>query len=338
MTAATLGRVAARVQPQRAAGAAALAAGAIAPFVCAAAIGEFGNTVLVQVAIAMITVAGLHALVHWAGQLSLAHAALMGIGAFVTARANGDFGVPLPLAVLTGVGASVIASAAIGVPALRIRGFALAIATLAFSFAASRWLFVQPWLVPQEAGVPLRTDSLLGFRLDRSSELIIPVGLLAVAVLWLTHAVSASSFGRALRLSAHDDEVAASFGIDVAAHKLAAFMFAGACAGLAGALTLLSIGRLGPGAFPLTDSVQYLSAVLLGGAGPAWGSVQAAAVFAGVPAYARGLGRYVDLVGPLAVVVVVVLSPSGLNGLARSLRERLSVRSVPTAPEDGGAR
>lgn len=56
-----------------------------------------------------------------------------------------------------------VASLAIGLPALRIRGLALAITTLAFAFAATRWLFVQPWLVPQVSGIPPRDGRLFGF-------------------------------------------------------------------------------------------------------------------------------------------------------------------------------
>ena len=77
----------------------ALAIALAIPFLCAWRLSEFGNTVVVQMAIGILIAAGLHVLVHWAGQISLAQVALMGVGAFVTARANADFGVPLPLAV-----------------------------------------------------------------------------------------------------------------------------------------------------------------------------------------------------------------------------------------------
>ena len=58
------------------------------PFLCAWRLSEFGNTVVVQMAIGILIAAGLHVLVHWAGQISLAQVALMGVGAFVTARAS----------------------------------------------------------------------------------------------------------------------------------------------------------------------------------------------------------------------------------------------------------
>jgi len=314
-----------------------VAIGLVIPFLCAWRLSEFGNTVVVQMCIGMLTAAGLHVLVHWAGQISLAQVALMGVGAFVTARANADFSVPLPLAVVLGMAGAVVASMAIGLPALRIRGLALAIITLAFAFAASRWLFLQHWLVPQISGIPLRDDRLLGFDITQSRQLVIPVGLVCVGVVALTHYLGKSTLGRSLRMVAHDEEVAAASGIGVPAHKLLAFSYAAACAGLAGAFTVISIGRVGPQAFPVNKAVLYLSAVLLGGAGPVFASLRAAAGFAAFPVLFRGLGHYIDVVGPLAILAVVIASPSGLNGLDRALHERLARRHAPVpVPVSGG--
>jgi branched-chain amino acid transport system permease protein len=314
------------------------ALGVAVPFLCAWRLSEFGNTVVVQMAIGVLTAAGLHVLVHWAGQISLAQVALMGVGAFVTARANAHFSVPLPLAVLLGVAGAVVASLAIGLPALRIRGLALAITTLAFAFAASRWLFIQHWLVPQVSGIPLHDNRLFGFDITQSKQLVIPLGLVCVGVVAVTHHLGKSALGRSLRMVAHDEEVAAATGIGVPAHKLFAFTYAAACAGLAGSFTVISIGRVGPGAFPVNKAVLYLSAVLLGGPGPVFASLRAAAGFAAFPVLFRSLGRFIDLIGPLAILAVVIASPAGLNGLDRALHEKLARRhaAVPAHVSGGG--
>jgi len=309
-----------------------LAVGLVAPFICARVFSEFADTVLVQVVIAMITVAGLHLLVHWTGQISLAQVALMGVGALVTARANADFNVPLPGAILLGVLGAVVASLAIGLPALRIRGFALAIVTLAFAFAATRWLFLRPWLAPQASGLPIADHRLFGADITQSRQLIIPIGLAGVGVVALTTRLGASPLGRSLRMVARDEEVAAAYGIGVAAHKLFAFLFAAACAGLAGAFTVISIGRVGPGAFPVSRSVLYLAAVLFGGPGPLVGPLQAAAGFAAFPVLFRSLGRYVDLIGPLSILLVVTVTPDGINGMAHMLETALARRRHGSGP------
>jgi ABC-type branched-subunit amino acid transport system permease subunit len=234
-----------------------------------------------------------------------------------------------------GVGAAVVASLAIGLPALRIRGLALAITTLAFSFAATRWLFLQPWLVPQISGVPFRQTSLLGFDITQSRELVIPAGVCAVAVVALTTLIGSSAAGRAFRMVSHDEEVASSYGISVPTQKLLAFLYAGACAGLAGAFTALSIGRVGTPSFPVSRNIVYLSMVLLGGPGPVWGSLQAAATFAVIPIVAVGLGQYVDLLGALAILAVVVVSPAGINGLSHTLETFIASRFHSSASAKG---
>jgi branched-chain amino acid transport system permease protein len=147
-----------------------------------------------------------------------------------------------------------------------------------------------------------------------------------VAVVALTHRLGTSTLGRSLRMVAHDEEVASSYGIGVPAHKLLAFSYAAACAGLAGAFTVISIGRVGPPTFAVNRSVLYLSAVLLGGPGPVFASLRAGAGFAAFPVLLRGLGRYIDLVGPLAILLVVIVSPAGLNGLDQALHHKLAQR------------
>jgi branched-chain amino acid transport system permease protein len=312
----------------------AIAVGLVLPFVFSRAFGEYGNTLVVNAAIAMLVVAGLHVLVHWAGQISIAQVAFMGVGAFVTTRANTALNLPLLLSILCGVGAAVVASLAIGLPALRIRGLALAITTLAFSFAATQWLFLQPWLVPQVSGVALDDSSLLGFDITQSKELVIPVGIATVAVLALTSFIGSSALGRSLRMVSHDEEVALSYGISVPVQKLIAFLYAGGCAGLAGAFTVLSIGRVGPPSFPFGRSIVFLSSVLLGGPGVIWGSMQAAAGLAVIPFVAVGLGQYVDLLGALGIIAVVVVSPAGLNGLSHQLNHLIASRLHPRAKEE----
>ena len=154
----------------------------------------------------------------------------------------------------------------------------------------------------------------------------------------ITHHLGQSALGRSLRLVAHDEEVAAATGISVASHKLLAFSYAAACAGLAGAFMVISIGRVGPQAFPVGKAILYLSAVLLGGPGPVFQSLQAAAGFSAFPVWFRGLGHYIDVIGPLAILAVVIASPAGLNGLHQRLHHALTRRrhAVPAATVSGG--
>jgi len=275
--------------------------------------GEYGNSVVIGACISIIVVTGLHVLVQWGGQVSLGQAVFVAVGAFVTARANASFGVPLPLSVLAGIAAAVVASAIVGIPALRVRGFTLAIVTFALGYAAQNWLFLQSWLLPSSTGLPLRATSLIGFSIENSSQLVVPVVVITAVVVAITVRIGRSSLGQSMRVVAFDEEVAASYGLSVSGHKLAAFLFAGACAGLAGALTVISIGEAGATVFPVSLSITYISAVLLGGRGPVWGSVVAGGGLGAIPILLSGLGNWIDLIGPLAIILVVRTFPGGLN-------------------------
>lgn len=299
-------------------------------------VGEYGNSVVVAAGIAMIVATGLHVLVQWAGQISLGQIAFVGIGAFVTAGLDSRAGVPLPLAMVAGVAAATLASVAVGLPALRIRGFPLAITTLAFGFAAERWLFRQAWLSGESTGVGIDSRSLFGFEVQSSRELVIPVTVLVIAVVALAARIGSSAVGRGLRMMAADEQVAASYGVNVGLYKFSAFLFAGGCAGLAGCIWVLSLGRVGSAGFSPSLSILYVAAVLLGGPGPVTGSLAPAAGLAVFPILAGGLGKYTALIGPLAILVNVTTLPGGVNELNRRIHDGI-VRVLHRSARRGGA-
>jgi len=287
----------------------------------AAAANDFWASVLVTVSFTCMVVAGLHLLVQWAGQLSLGQVAFVGVGAFATATANGQIGLPLPLAILVGPLAAGLASAVVGLPALRIRGLELAIVTFAAGFAADRWLFRQDWFTGEFGIGRLRDTSLFGFDLSDVQQLVVPVAVIAFVVAATTAALGASGFGRALRLIAVDEQVASSYGINVGVHKFVAFLYAGVCAGLGGAgLALLQAQGLAAQSFPPQQSVVYLSAVLLGGAGPVVGSLAAGGLLAAAPILWGGtVGRYLDLIAALALFLTIRTFRGGINDIVRHL-------------------
>ena len=126
------------VRPGRAAGAA--AAALVVAWSCT--LSPVRLSVLVGVAATAIAALGLDILVARSGQLSLAHAAFLGVGAF-TALNVGGHGGPWPLALAAAVGAGAFAATLAGLPSLRIRGLQVAITTLAFQVAAENFLFTR---------------------------------------------------------------------------------------------------------------------------------------------------------------------------------------------------
>ena len=168
---------------------------------------------------------GLVVVMGWTGQIALAHVAFMGIGAYVTNWLFTDVGLPWALALLLAAVLAAVIGGLIGYPAARLRGFYLAIATLAFAELIFR-LFIE--LEPVTGGItgtPIEMIGLFGMDEERS-HWYIALGL-AVVIFWSVARLGATVFGRCLR-TVRDAEVATgSLGISATVYKLAAFALSG---------------------------------------------------------------------------------------------------------------
>src|SRR4051794_2145794 len=186
-------------------------------------------SILVGVMATAIAALSLDILVGRAGQLSLAHAALLGIGAFTTVNIGGQ-GAAWPLALLGAMAVTAIVTTIAGLPSLRIRGLQIAIVTLAVQDAAERWAFSKESITGGTHSLPrpgfIETD----VRLYYFGLALLGLALLARLRLGGTRA------GRAL-LAVRDIELRANaFGIEPGPTKLLAYTISGALVGMAGAL------------------------------------------------------------------------------------------------------
>lgn len=300
-------------------------------------VGDEGAAIMIHAAAAICIVVGLHALIHWSGQISLGHMMLVGVGGFATANVAVEQQWPLPAAVLAGAVAATGFSMVIGLPARRIRGFSLAITTLAAATAADAWLFRQEWLVGGPLGMLMTDTEMLGRDTVEPTEFALPALVIAGALSVLTAWLGRSGTGRASRLVAADDEVAASYGVSPGGHRFAAVLYSGFCAGLGGAILTLELGRASAEMFPADESIVYVAAVLLGGPGRVWGSVAAAVFLVGFPEV-LDFGRYANLVSAVALVLAVRFAPGGLNEGREHIAHRLSGRRAARADAAGDAR
>ncbi|MGK5631193.1 ABC transporter permease subunit, partial [Streptomyces sp. URMC 123] len=258
------------------------------------------------------------------GQLSLGQAAYAGLGALFTALlAAGRFpGLPA-LPELPALACAVVLVAPLGLltgwPAIRRHGLALALATLAFGVAVSRFVFVQPYAT---AGLGLGRPA--GFGDDRAYyalELLVLGGALAAVV-----ALRRGRAGRALAAMRDHEAGAAAAGVPVPALKLAAFVAGAALAALGGGLLGMGLRAFDPNAYDPVRGLLWFAAVLVLGADSLLGAMAAAALLVGLDAGARG-GVAAAVIGVLAVLLGRF--PEGLAGAARSALRR-AVR--PRAP------
>lgn len=272
---------------------------------------------------------GLMLLVGFTGQVSLGHAAFLGIGAYAHAYFTGQ-GMPFLLSMpLSGLIAG-IAGILIGVPALRMSGVYLAIATLAFGIIVEH-IFISWESVTQGfRGMPVPRPEIFGYVLE--GEVGFYLLCLAVLILVLLGAnnLLRSPTGRAW-VAIRDSEIAAqSMGVNLAYYKTSAFAVSAFVTGLAGALFAHKIGYLAPDIFSIILSIQLLLLVVVGGLGSLYGAVFGA-VFVGLlpvaiallrdylPAQiARQPGLEPGLFG-LILVLFILFEPQGLYGRFRKI-------------------
>ena len=221
-------------------------------------------------------------LVGYTGLVSLGHAAFLGIGAYAHAFFL-QHGMPWVASVVLAVLITTASGLVVGLPALRMTGIYLAIATLAFSVIIqevfSRWESVTHGF----AGMPVAKPVIFGvpFEDDRSFYYLCLFFL--VLALWLTRNLLRSPTGRAW-IAIRDSEIAAqSMGVNLAIYKSMAFAYSAALMGLAGALFAHKIAYLAPDIFTILLSIQFLLLVIVGGLGSLHGAVFGAIFVALLP-------------------------------------------------------
>ncbi len=218
-------------------------------------------------------------LVGWAGQVSMGNFAIVGVTAFLTARWAGEHGWNVvDMLVVTGViGAA--ASLAIGLPALRVRGLTLAVATLGLAVIAPDWLLQQHWLAGPTPFTTVVNPTTL---LPRLGHINTPADLyyvvLAVLILALASATSLrrSAAGRVIIAVRDNERAASSFGIKPATVKLRVLAVSGSVAASAGVFWALAWQSLSPVQFPADVSIAILALPVIGGIGSLSGTVAAA--------------------------------------------------------------
>ncbi|MEU7280525.1 ATP-binding cassette domain-containing protein [Streptomyces sp. NPDC045431] len=261
------------------------------------------------------------------GQISLGQAAYAGLGALFTALlAAGRFpGLPR-LPELTALVVAVVLVAPLGLltgwPAIRRRGLALALATLAVGVAVSRFVFAQPYATAGLA--PARPAGFASDRAYYALELV----LLASALL-LVAAMRRGRTGRALAALRDHEAGASAAGVPVPALKVLAFVAGAALAALGGGLLAMGLRAFDPAAYDPVRGLLWFAAVLVLGADSLLSPLAAAALLVGLDAGARG-GAAAALIGLLAALTSRV--PPLMSLLPSAPRRQAPPEGVPRAP------
>src|SRR6266850_4445718 len=211
--------------------------------------------------LSLMTLAG------YTGLVSLGHAAFLGIGAYAHVFFAHDLKMPWVLSVALATAVTAAAGVLVGLPALRMTGVYLSIATLAFALIIqevfTRWDRVTGGLKGKAVDKPVLFG--VSFANDLAFYFLC-LGVL-IGALWLTANVLRSPTGRAW-VAIRDSEIAArSMGVNLAVYKTMAFAYSAGLMGIAGALFAHKIGFLAPDIFSVLLSIQFLLMVVVGGLG-----------------------------------------------------------------------
>jgi branched-chain amino acid transport system permease protein len=292
---------------------------------------SLGTTLLINI----LLVASLDLLVGWTGLPSLAHGAFFGIGAYTSGILSTAAGWSPWFGTLAAVAAGALGAALIGIPTLRLRGHAFAMATLGFNAIVST-IFVG-WV--SMTGGP---NGLIGVPAYAFGSLALDTPALFYPLAWVVSGIvlfalfnlARSRPGRSLRAIASGDIAAACSGVPVFRYKLTVFMFASALAALAGALYVHQNNFASPDTFSFSTSVLLLVMVSVGGSGRRFGPVFGALVYTLLPELLHGFDDVEMLVVGLAMVVVVGFVPGGISQGVGGLVARLRGHRMAHAKED----
>jgi branched-chain amino acid transport system permease protein len=277
---------------------------------------------------------GLMLLVGYTGQISLGHAAFLAAGAYTEALLQGA-GVPFVVSLVCAALFSAVVGVIVGLPALRLKGIYLAIATLAFNVIVEEIITRWESVTGGSSGKMLKAIDLFGYRLaSQESFYYLCLALTALSCLALINLLR-SPTGRAF-VAIRDSEISAScMGINLARYKTMSFALSAALTGVGGALYAHKVGFISPEQFTLIQSIELVTIVIIGGVGSLHGAVLGAAFIIVLPqAISIAKGWLPDslpqaglqsIVFGLVLVGFIIFEPYGLYGRWLKIRTYFDV-------------
>lgn len=280
----------------------------------------------------------------YVGQVSLMQMTFAGVGGFFTAKLAYNLGVPFPLPIICSAIIVALVGALLGLPALRVRGLALAVVTLGASITIDAIVFQNQSWAGGQSGVQLPSPALGGFSLDPFLHpmrygMLCLVGLVISAV--AVSNLRRSGAGRRMLAVRSNERAAAVAGINVRAVKLQAFTISSVIAAIGGGLLAYSnpFLVLGTGQFAAMPSITLLTVAYIGSIASISGAILAGLVSTGGILYVAlsgisGFDNWYVLVSGIGLIWVVMQQPDGVAVYHQRLMQHLvkRLRRSPTEP------
>ena len=294
---------------------------------------------LIQIGYYGIAALGLNILVGFTGQISLGHSAFFGLGAFSSAWLNNRFGIPvffcIPLAGLMTTAVGMI----VGIPAARLKGLYLAIATLASQFILMDFFARADWFTGGSSGALADSFSIFGYAVtgDRAYYYVVLAWMVIMYVMAAN--LMRTRDGRAL-VAVRDHYLSAEvMGINLAKYRILSFGISSFYAGVGGALFAHYLSFVSVEGFDLLLSITFLGMIIIGGLGSIMGALMGTAFmvllpevmtmivgllqqtsWGQTPAVSQGLPYFREMAIGLAIVLFLIFEPDGLAHRWRQIK------------------
>jgi branched-chain amino acid transport system permease protein len=242
-------------------------------FTCPLYLGNYWLGVANLIGITLIAATGLNILTGYCGQLSIGHAGFIAVGAYTSAIITGTLGLPFPVALIcSGLTAGLI-GLLFGIPSLRVKGFYLAIATIAAQFIII-WV-INHWssLTGGFLGKRVPYASIGSFTFNTETSMFYLIMSITVIGIFYAKNLLRTRVGRAFIAIRDNDLAAEVMGVNLFYYKLLAFFIGCFFAGIAGSLLAHWTGFLNTEQFSLSDSILYVGMIIVGGLGTTLGPI-----------------------------------------------------------------
>jgi len=288
-------------------------------------LGKYSVFLLSLLAIYALVALGLNLLMGYTGQIAAGHAGFLALGAYFTAIVGENLQwLPCPvILLLAGIFTGAIGFL-LGIPILRLKGFYIAMATIAFGVVVSEVILQWSSLTGGDDGFSVPTAHIAGFAFDSDYKLyylIIPITLIMTI---LAKNLVNGYIGRAF-IALRESEIAAqTIGIDLARYKTIAFAISAFYTGVAGGMFAYLITYLSPDAFTIELSVDFIAMIVIGGMGSILGSIIGAVILTGMQQVLAGLLDLQILIFGISLIVFMIFMPKGITGMIYDLKEKFA--------------
>ena len=286
---------------------------------------SYGVYLLSFWAVTTIAVQGLNLTMGYAGKISLAQAAFMGIGAYTSTLLVQSIGMNYWISLVIATIVATLIGVLIGFPALRVQGHYLAFVTLGFGELVILVLRNEEWLTGGPLGIlDIARPTIFGFSLFEPTRFyyfcMVMLALVSLAMWYMIR----SPWGRAFKALRDNPYRAESLGLSTTAYTLMAFAIGSGLAGIAGAMHAPMVEFIDPQSFGLHRSLLFLLMVMVGGRGTLAGPFIGVFFVILLPEWLRFTEDYYLIIFSIFVILLIIFFPQGVAGIGPYLQKRFS--------------